>query len=151
MPIIEAGFHDKDGKPEHDKLIAFGPTVQVIVSHHQDHQDPTKPETTVSETVLGLIDTGACQSHIDADLAEKLKLPIVDVQEISGAGGKSKHNVYMAQILIPDLNQPQLGRFTGVNLVAGGQQHQVLLGRTFLRNNIMIYDGLRGQVTVAVR
>ena len=75
MPIIEAGFVDADGKVDHNKLIAFGPTVPVIVSHHQDHQDPTNPETTLSESVFGLIDTGACESCIDADLAEKLKLP----------------------------------------------------------------------------
>lgn len=151
MPIIEAGFHDQEGKVDHDKLITYGPTVRVTVSHHQDNQDPEKPETALSETVAGLIDTGACQSCIDADLAEKLKLPVVDVQDIGGAGGKSTHNVYLAQIFIPDLKQPQFGSFTGVNLSAGGQEHKVLLGRTFLRQNIMIYDGLRGQITVTSR
>lgn len=151
MPIIEAGFYDNTGRIDHDKLIILGPTVNVTVSHHQDNQDPEIPETTLSATVAGLIDTGACQSCIDADLAENLRLPIVDVQDISGAGGKSTHNVYLAQIFIPDLKQPQFGSFTGVNLAAGGQEHKVLLGRTFLRQNIMIYDGLRGQITVISR
>ena len=58
--------------------------------------------------------------------------------------------VYMAQIHIPQLNFTQYGKFAGVQLVGGGQQHQALLGRTFLQGTMMIYDGIRGQVTVTV-
>ncbi len=38
-------------------------------------------------------------------------------------------------------------RFIGVDLVAGGQTHGVLLGRGFLEDVIMIYGGLKAQVT----
>jgi hypothetical protein len=43
----------------------------------------------------------------------------------------------------------QWGAFAGVELRAGGQPHGVLLGRSFLNQCIMIYDGIREQVTVA--
>ncbi len=147
MPLIEAGFVTADGAADSAQLVALGPTLQVIVGHQPPDGQQQDPENT--ETVLGLIDTGASESCIDAQLAERLGLPIIDVRTIGGAGGPSEHNVYLAQILIPSLDMPQYGSFTGVNLVDGGQHHQVLLGRTFLRNTIMIYDGFRAQVTVA--
>jgi hypothetical protein len=40
------------------------------------------------------------------------------------------------------------GRFAGVNLVAGGQTHATLLGRTFLQYLVMHYDGPTGRVTL---
>lgn len=146
MPLIEAGFVTKDGAADAAQLVGIGPTVQVIVGHHSSdgQQEPEK-----TETVPGLIDTGATESCIDTQLAERLGLPIIDVRTIGGAAGANEHNVCLAQILIPSLDMPQYGSFTGVNLADGGQHHQVLLGRTFLRNTIMIYDGLRAQVTVA--
>jgi hypothetical protein len=41
------------------------------------------------------------------------------------------------------------GEFAGVHLTAGGQRHQALIGRTFLRRFHMTYDGLTGEVTIA--
>jgi hypothetical protein len=41
------------------------------------------------------------------------------------------------------------GRFLGVNLLAGGQQHRALIGRSFLVDKILIYDGRTGQVQIA--
>jgi hypothetical protein len=40
------------------------------------------------------------------------------------------------------------GLFAGVNLAAGGQPHQALIGRTFLRHFTMIYEGRTGTVTI---
>lgn len=69
--------------------------------------------------------------------------------DMSGVSGMQKHAVYLASVSIPDLEFLQYGRFAGVDLRDGGQAHQALLGRTFLQNVILIYDGLRGQVTLA--
>jgi len=145
MPLIDAGFIDKDGKADAPRLEIFGPTVEVTVIHSfsEDTGDPK------SKTVSALVDTGASETCIDEALANELGLPIVDVREIGSAHGSNTHNVYMAYVNIPQLDIIQYGKFTGVNLKDGGQQHECLLGRTFLRDTIMIYDGYRAQVTIA--
>jgi len=145
MPLIEAGFINNDGAPDSQKLITFGPTIEVIIGHIAS--DSGTPEQ--AQSVLALVDTGAFDCCIDSRIAESLSLPVVDVCEISGSGGTKTHPVYMAHIYIPLLERSQYGRFAGVDLIDGGQPHGALLGRTFLKNVIMIYDGLRAQVTVA--
>jgi len=146
MPLIDAGFTDKDGKADAPRLEVFGPTVKVTVIHSSTEDTGADPK---SKTVFALVDTGASETCIDEDLANELELPIVDVREIGSAHGSNPHNVYMAHVSIPQLDIIQYGKFTGVNLKDGGQQHECLLGRTFLRNTIMIYDGYRAQVTLA--
>lgn len=146
-PLTEAGFKDTDGRPHVPTLIQTGPTLQVIVL-------PASAETApkLSDQVSAwpaLIDTGASESCIDNELAKSLGLTQIDVIAISGVGGMQNHPVYLCSILIPSLNIAQYGRFAGVNLAVGGQTHRVLLGRTFLNGTIMIYDGIRGQVTLA--
>ena len=145
MPILDAGFRRQDGHPDGQLLITYGPTVQVTVGHYAPEADSARP----SKAVYALVDTGAFESCIDAALAVELGLPVIDTTRIAGAGGESVHDVFLAHIQIPQLEIVQYGRFTGVNLQAGSQAHSVLLGRTFLVNTIMIYDGLRAQVTIA--
>lgn len=145
MPILDAGFRRQDGHPDGRLLVTFGPTVAVTVGHYAPDADQSRP----SKAVYALVDTGAYESCIDAALAAELGLPVVDTAQIAGAGGESVHDVFLAYIQIPQLEIVQYGRFTGVNLRAGRQAHEVLLGRTFLVNTIMIYDGLRAQVTIA--
>ena len=76
-------------------------------------------------------------------------MPVIDTMEMSGVGGAKTHNVYLASVAIPSLEFSQYGRFAGVELKDGGQAHEALLGRTFLQTVILIYDGLRAQVTLA--
>ena len=145
MPILDAGFRGQDGRADGQLLITYGPTVQVTVGHYAPETDPSRP----SKAVYALVDTGASESCIDSALAAELGLPAIDTARIAGVGGGSVHDVFLAHITIPQLEIVQYGRFTGVNLRAGGQEHAVLLGRTFLVNTLMIYDGLRAQVTIA--
>jgi len=146
MPVIDAGFIDEDKRPDHLLLVAHGPTAQVVVGAMTPV--PGEQELRV-ETVYALIDSGATESCIDCELAKRLGLPIVDVRTISGVSGAQQHDVYAASVSIPGLEFSQYGQFTGVELEKGGQHHRALLGRTFLSNIIMIYDGLRAQVTLA--
>ncbi len=146
MPLADASLLNGEGRYDHDLLIVHGPTLQVIVGHLHVSDVPT-PEQ--SETVHALIDTGATESCIDVELAQRLQLPVVDVQPVSGVAGTSDHPVYLARVSIPSLDFYQYGRFTAVALSRGGQGQSVLLGRTFLQKVIMIYDGLRAQVTLA--
>ncbi len=41
------------------------------------------------------------------------------------------------------------GALAGVDLKAGGQTHNALLGRTFLRHFKMVYGGRSGTVTIS--
>ena len=43
----------------------------------------------------------------------------------------------------------QSGRFAGVHLRAGGQPHFALIGRTFLEDFTMRYEGKTGMVTLS--
>jgi len=153
MPLAEAGFaYPKVAENQRkDLLVQHGPTMQVVVGHleAQDAAGPALAKNLATETVHALVDTGALLSCIDDQLAKKIGLPVIDKQQCSGVGGPSTHDVYLAYIDMPTLSFGQYGPFMGVHLAAGGQQHQVLLGRTLLQSMIMIYDGVRGCVTIA--
>jgi predicted aspartyl protease len=147
MPLLDATFRDQAGLTDRNALLQFGPSIQVIVGHF------TQPGSIVAtstdtETTYALVDTGACESCIDSALAKKLGLPVIDTMQIAGANGSHTHDVYLAYINILGLEFSQFGRFAGVHLSAGQQAHGVLLGRTFLSNVMLIYDGLRGQITL---
>lgn len=132
-------------------LLQYGPTISVSVSHYRSDTDAAAGAQPQKEPVSthALVDTGATQSCIDIGLAQELELPIIDTVEISGSDGAKTHPVYLAAVSIPSLEFYQYGPFAGVALADGGQQHRALLGRTFLERAIMIYDGIRGQVTLA--
>lgn len=146
------GFNDvPGGAPARDLLTTWGPTLMVDVGFDQNYQ-PGPPWATpipgVSE-IRALVDTGAGESCIDNLLAAQLNLPIVDRRSISGIHGSQLANMYMGQVHVVSLNYTIYGAFAGVDLVAGGQLHQVLIGRTFLQNFTMVYEGRTGTVKLS--
>lgn len=145
MPLADAAFVDSDGRPDHAALIELGPSLEVVVS---PLVDPPRPPIEGHAT-YALVDTGATQSCIDIEMAQSLNLPVVDFVMIAGAAGASRHPLYAARVAIPALEIFEFGSFAGVDLGAGEQPHRVLVGRTFLQSTVMIYDGIRGQVTIA--
>ena len=64
-------------------------------------------------------------------------------------GGLYETEMYAAHVYIPDLDHLVVGNFMGARLLAGGLPHAILLGRTFLRNFSMTYDGPSGSVILA--
>lgn len=107
--------------------------------------DPDLP----TKAVRALIDTGAGGECIDEDLARSLTLPVTDEGEISGVGGRHKAFVYMARVWVPELNRLLFQPFTGVKLRQGDQWHQLILGRSFLRQYTLTYRGGSGEVEIA--
>lgn len=95
-----------------------------------------------------LIDTGAGGDCIDDDLARSLGLPIMDEGEISGVGGRHWAYIYTARIYIPSLDRLLFQPFTGVKLQQGDQWHGVILGRSFLRQYRLAYNGADGTVSI---
>jgi hypothetical protein len=68
---------------------------------------------------------------------------------ISGVHGAHMVNMYLAQIHVPSLKFIIHGAFAGVDLAAGGQLHKALIGRTFLENFTMVYEGPTGTVKLS--
>ena len=150
MPEALCGFNDQPGMSGAHALAYFGPTLLVSVGFDPDYKAGGSCIPTAAITGMqALVDTGAAQCCIDGSLAMQLNLPIVDHQTISGATGPKVVNMHLAQVHIAALNCTIYGAFAAVDLAAGGQQHHVLLGRTFLQLFTMVYEGTTG--TVAIR
>jgi hypothetical protein len=168
MPIANCGFPPITtipGNPPRvvsgrDALVMKGPTTAVEIGFNPDlfHSDPAVVQQAIvtanaqpsAQLVEALIDTGASDSCIDEDLAQQLRLPLIDHQDGSGIGGQERFNVYLGHVRIAALGTIQYGRFMGVKLRAGNQPHQALLGRTLFQGMILVYDGRDGSVRLAV-
>ena len=152
MPTTECGFVSiLGGAPGAELLTFYGPTLPVNIGFDPDYiySSRTPPEPGVTG-VNALVDTGARESCIDSVLAAQLNLPIVDRRYIAGAHGAEKVNIHLAHIHVPSLRFTIYGTFAGVHLQAGGMIHQALIGRTFLRNVTMVYEGLTGTVSISM-
>ncbi len=151
MPTINCGFEDFEEEEQPSLLAQIGPTIPVQIGFDPgfgefDTADPILPPDLFS----ALVDTGASSNSIDAELASDLRLPVIYYdEEVSGSAGKHKADIYLAQIHIPELDRTISGQFVGVRLAAGGQLHRAIIGRSFLRNFVLHYDGRTGKVTVS--
>lgn len=150
MKSISCGFSDhSSGVSGRALLVQYGPTVQVDIGFDPAYkEDDSVAPTLPMKGVHALIDTGATDSCIDSALAMQLNLPIFDQRQVSGVNGSMDVNMHLAQIHMPGLPHTLYGAFAGVNLIAGGQPHAVLIGRTFLQNFYLFYDGQKGSVVI---
>ena len=150
MPEALCGFNDQPGGATGAQSLSFfGPNLLVSVGFDPGYKpDGTSIPRAAVTGMSALVDTGAQQSCIDSALAMQLNLPIVDRQTISGATGPKEVNMHVAQIHVPSLQVTIYGEFAAVDLVAGGQPHHVLIGRSFLQGFTMIYEGATGTVTI---
>jgi predicted aspartyl protease len=151
--VIETtcGFDDSPGVSGAVLLEIHGPTLFVHIGFDPNYKasavPPTVPVSGI-KSVAALVDTGASHSCIDNLLAATLSLPIIDRQPIAGVAGRSMANIYLAQIHVASLAFTINGRFAGVDLKSGGQHHEALIGRSFLRSFRMHYDGGNGTVSL---
>lgn len=148
MPDAKCGFDGDHRGTGADLLVQLGPTLLVDIGFDPNFSPGGgKPDTQLQGS-HALVDTGATESCIDSAIAATLNLPIVDRRAIAGVGGIHEVNLHIAQIFIPELHFTIYGRFAGVNLQAGGQPHVVLIGRTFLKQVTLHYDGTTGRVVI---
>ena len=148
MRSTPAGFRSgRDGEGPADLLVRLGPTIQVDIGL-KSRALPGKPPDLAEKKVKALIDTGAGGDCIDEALAQRLGLPVHDEGEISGVGGRHRAFIYTARIYVPKLEKLLFQPFTGVKLHEGEQWHRVILGRSFLRQYRLAYDGITGQVEI---
>lgn len=152
MTLLDGSFQSIDGQDPAELLVRLGPTVMVDVSWPAD-QRPAKadrPEDITRVNLPALIDTGAAESMIDQDVADQLALPLIDKQPFATAAGNQALNIYMAIITIQQLGISEAGRFGAAKMRDNGAPHRVLIGRPLLRHLVMIYDGPRGGLRLAV-
>ena len=151
MTEIECGFADEGPDTGAQRLVLFGPSLQVAVGF-DPYFNPQSGNTPIlqAQNIPALVDTGATDTGIDAALAQRLNLPVSDgVTTIAGIGGREEVPNYLAQIHIPALERTVEGVFAGVRLTESNQRHQILIGRTFLQECIMNYNGTTGRVTIS--
>lgn len=153
MPIVDCGFGDNGEVAARDILVTFGPTIWVDIgfddNHDYENKNGVAPKSQATK-IPALVDTGASESCIDDALAVKIGLPIIDRQLVSGVGGETEVNIYLGHIYIPTIGYTQWGRFAGVLLSKGSQKHEALIGRSLLKNCLLVYDGFNGNVTLAI-
>jgi len=150
MATVQCGF-DSSGVAGIFLLQFSGPTLIVDIGFDANFKPGVVGPAPVplKKGVMALVDTGATESCIDSGLAMQLNLPIVNRRPIAGVHGAKEVNVHMAQIHVPALNYTIYGMFCAVDLIAGGQFHYALLGRTFLSQFKMNYDGPSGSVIIS--
>ena len=151
MPTADCGFPEAPCGIWRTLLAEVGPTIPVEIDF-----DPGYDEFSNEKPILppdlypALVDTGASGNSIDDALATDLRLPVIFYdEEISGSAGTHTVNIYLAHIYIPELGRTIDGRFTGVHLAAGGQMHRAIIGRSFLGDFVLHYDGRTGEVTLS--
>jgi hypothetical protein len=148
MPSLQAGFKvGRDNETPADLLVRFGPTIVVDIGM-KSRSAPGEPPDLPMKNVKALVDTGAGGDCIDDDLARTLGLQISDEGVISGVGGRHRAFIYTARLYIPSANKLLFQRFTGAKLQQGDQWQRVILGRSFLREYRMTYDGSDGSVSL---
>ena len=127
-----------------------GPTLIVRIGFDPgyDYLNPNVLPAIPGADHHALVDTGAGGCCIDSAVALALNLPIIDQAVCSGISGPRIVNMHMAQIYVPTLQFTFVGAFAGVDLIAGGQPHAVLIGRDFLRHFKMRYHGDNGTVEI---
>lgn len=125
------------GQPELLRLA--GPHIPVIVGFPS--YDPIQGSGNYIQ-LSALIDTGATDICIDIETANRLGLQPVDSTLIGGIGGSIESIVFAGLLEVPSLHFKRIVRMfspMGVSLSS-----KMLLGRSFLENYIMTYDGPRG-------
>lgn len=147
MAEVNCGFSDTPTSSGSSLLTNLGPTLAVDIGFDAKYTTGIPAAGIIG--VVALVDTGATECCIDNLLAVELSLPLVDKRPIAGSNGQHMANVYLAQIHVPTLGCTITGKFAGVDLAAGGQMHKALIGRTFLRNFKMIYEGKTGVVKIS--
>ena len=150
MPTVSCGFGDNPEQSGQQLLVLYGPTLLVEIGFDPDFENSDAERPNISDDLLpALVDTGATENCIDANLADTLGLLRFDRDDIAGIGGITKVDYYLAHIYVPSLNITIYGEFAGVQLQAGRQPYYALIGRTFLQNFTLVYAGRSGAVTLS--
>ncbi len=129
-----------------------GPVLQVTISVEESIAKALALQGTPippSESGLAMFDTGASTTCIDDALAIRLGLAPIDVVSMCSASHESTQaNVYPVQLHIPGFMNVNVPRAIGANM--NPQGIVALIGRDFLKNCTLHYNGPMGQLTIGI-
>jgi predicted aspartyl protease len=159
MPTFNFQFAAQGKKPDGQPftlppqvaLQQRGPVVPVSVTLEANMAKPllAQGKAILGQPGLALIDTGATVSAIDEQLAQELKLPVVDQGKMSSASHESSPcNIYPVQITIGGQLILQVPRAMGAKLKPMGLV--AIIGRDILQHCTFIYNGGVGSITLAI-
>ena len=96
-----------------------------------------------------VVDTGASLTGVDLGVAQALGLPPFTTAVVCTPTGTEERSVYVVRLEFPGSGLPTRdpARVLGVDLEPLGLA--ALIGRDFLRELVMVYDGTAGTVTLA--
>ena len=97
-----------------------------------------------SETLDGIIDTGASVICVDARIVKRLGLVAVNRRPVQMADGRIETStIYTARMAIPALGFDDLVQVFAIAMQTERPISRVLIGRSFLKDYIVSYDGPR--------
>jgi hypothetical protein len=138
------GFPSGGDLPREVELWLRGPTIAVDIGFDLQYGGSGVPNVG-GQDLRALVDTGSRPNFVDLKLAKSLDLVVVDEWTISGSNGKHLVDVFLAHLYVPSLGYVRLGKFGGIPLSDGDHGHLVLLGREFLKDFTLSYEGTTGE------
>jgi hypothetical protein len=101
---------------------------------------------------MGLIDTGASVSAVDAAVVRQLGIRPIGTISVGTAGGVQQQAQYPASFSFPGTGLPTIAFTFVIGSNLAGQQPPIiaLIGRDVLRHFVMIYHGNFGQVLLTI-
>lgn len=146
MPAIDCGFQTDDQDSAAEKLIIFGPTVELRLGRRLA-AGGLDQVAWYRDDVLALVDTGAMVSCIDAGIAASFGLRQVGRNEMIAASGNETVPVFSAVIQVAafDLVTESFLLY-GLDTSHFQVRHRAIMGRDLLRFCRLEYVGATGRV-----
>ena len=129
------------------EVAILGHLLPVIIAGAETGAAPTLAPA--STETIGLIDTGASDICIDYRLAISLGLREIDQRNVGVVGGSVMAKIYLGRLIVPDVGFDRMCPLYALKV--RHPTHEVLLGRSFLENYIVTFDGPAGMFTFAGR
>lgn len=151
--MVDVFAHSGGNPKERSELLRLnGPILPVLIRNPQREHTPAAVDSTDSGLLSvreanGLIDTGATSVLIEMEIAQSLGLVQTGMSDMRVVGGQVDAVVFAGQLEVP-----QLGYSKILPMLAprrGQISHSVLLGRSFLEDFIVTFDGPSGIFVLA--
>lgn len=124
-------------------LLRDGCTLDVIIRPDSKSAGAASAPEVLYKTAA-LIDTGASKVCIDYRIAQKLQLREIDQTTLHVVGGKIEAHLFLGELEVPGVDYRELVEFVAPKV--GQLRYEALLGRSFLTNFMVTFDGPAGQV-----
>lgn len=146
QPVTVNPGEKKDEDPQVENLALHGARIQIEIGVPDsvvEYYKSRGQEAPARIRATALIDSGASISGVKPSVAQMAGLIQTRSVGVSGVIGAELRPVYTASIILPDYDiQLDAIDLAGVELVQQGVD--VLLGRPFLRNVTLVYEGRSG-------